>query len=244
MGAYTLTATQSDAAGNTGTSGPQSVTLDTTAPRVTSIVRAAASPTRAATVTWTVTFSEAVSGVLAQSFTLVRNGSGGDPAITSVSGSGTTWAVTATTGTGDWTLQLNLSNRAGIHRRRQECAGEHSGGPGLPHRPQPTSHRGGSTVRRRDLRRSAASSRPPTRARDGAGGSGIATCSGAVANGQAIDTAAIGAKSFTVTATDAVGNSATKTVSYQVVYPFNGFFAPVVNPPSINVVKASAARCR
>ena len=239
-GAYTLTATQSDAAGNTGTSGPQSVTLDTTAPRVTSIVRAAASPTRAATVTWTVTFSEAVTGVVAQSFTLVRNGSGGDPAITSVSGSGTTWAVTATTGTGDWTLQLNLSNRAGITDAAKNALANTLAGPAYRIDRSPPAI---AVARPSDGATYALGSvvKAAYACTDGAGGSGIATCSGAVANGQAIDTAAIGAKSFTVTATDAVGNSATNTVSYQVVYPFSGFLAPVANPPSINVVKASSA---
>jgi hypothetical protein len=51
---------------------------------------------------------------------------------------------------------------------------------------------------------------------DEAGGSGIATCSGTVADGAAIDTASVGEKSFTVEATDAAGNSASKSVTYTV----------------------------
>jgi len=47
-------------------------------------------------------------------------------------------------------------------------------------------------------------------------GSGAATCTGSSANGNAIDTSSTGAKSFVVTATDAVGNSANVTVSYTV----------------------------
>jgi hypothetical protein len=47
-------------------------------------------------------------------------------------------------------------------------------------------------------------------------GSGIASCAGTVAAGAAIDTASIGAKSFAVTATDAVGNLASTIVSYTV----------------------------
>jgi hypothetical protein len=49
------------------------------------------------------------------------------------------------------------------------------------------------------------------------GGSGLATCTGPVANGAAIDTAAAGVKSFTVSATDGAGNPSTKTVHYTVV---------------------------
>ena len=47
-------------------------------------------------------------------------------------------------------------------------------------------------------------------------GSGVASCSGTTANGTAIDTATAGAKSFAVTATDAVGNVANSIVSYSV----------------------------
>jgi hypothetical protein len=38
------------------------------------------------------------------------------------------------------------------------------------------------------------------------GGSGVATCSGSVANASALDTSSVGSKGFSVTATDAVGN--------------------------------------
>jgi predicted extracellular nuclease len=49
-------------------------------------------------------------------------------------------------------------------------------------------------------------------------GSGLVGCSGTVANGSPIDTASAGAKIFTVTATDAVGNSRLQSVSYTVGY--------------------------
>jgi len=68
--------------------------------------------------------------------------------------------------------------------------------------------------------------------------SGVATCSGAVANGAAIDTATVGVKSFTVTATDQAGNQSQVTHSYQVGYLFTGFFAPVNNPPVVNAGQA------
>jgi endonuclease G len=47
-------------------------------------------------------------------------------------------------------------------------------------------------------------------------GSGIAACLGTFANNAAIDTLSSGPKSFTVTATDAVGNASSLTVSYSV----------------------------
>jgi hypothetical protein len=49
------------------------------------------------------------------------------------------------------------------------------------------------------------------------GGSGLASCTGTVANGAAIDTSSVGDKSFTVQATDNAGNPASKTVHYSVV---------------------------
>ena len=48
------------------------------------------------------------------------------------------------------------------------------------------------------------------------GGSGLATCTGTAANGAAIATSSMGTKSFVVTATDAVGNTSSTTVSYTV----------------------------
>jgi Beta-propeller repeat len=49
-------------------------------------------------------------------------------------------------------------------------------------------------------------------------GSGVATCTGTVSSGSAIDTSSFGAKTFTVTATDKVGNVSTQTVTYSVTY--------------------------
>jgi len=76
-------------------------------------------------------------------------------------------------------------------------------------------------------------------------GSGIASCIGTVPDDDPIDTATIGAKSFTVSATDRVRNGATTTVTYRVIYDFNGFFSPLENPGHLagllNVVKAGAA---
>ena len=52
---------------------------------------------------------------------------------------------------------------------------------------------------------------------DEAGGSGVATCAGTVADGAAIDTSSVGEKTFTVEATDNAGNPASKSVKYTVV---------------------------
>ena len=85
------------------------VAADATPPSVVSITRAAASPTAAASVSWTVTFSEAVTGVDATDFALARTGVTGGT-ITAVTGTGATRTVTATTGTGSGTLGLNLTD--------------------------------------------------------------------------------------------------------------------------------------
>jgi hypothetical protein len=53
---------------------------------------------------------------------------------------------------------------------------------------------------------------------DEVGGSGLASCVGTVANGAAIDTSSVGAKSFTVNAADNAGNQSSLTHNYTVVY--------------------------
>jgi hypothetical protein len=95
----------------TDTSAPTSgvaVTIDTTAPTVSSVNRAATSPTNASSVSWTVTFSESVTGVDATDFSLARTGTVAGGTITSVTGSGTTYTVTASTGSGTGNYGLNL----------------------------------------------------------------------------------------------------------------------------------------
>jgi hypothetical protein len=52
---------------------------------------------------------------------------------------------------------------------------------------------------------------------DDGGGVGVQSCVGTVAKGTKIDTATLGTKSFTVTATDKEGKVGTKTVTYSVV---------------------------
>ncbi len=81
---------------------------------VSSINRAVADPVcSAATVSWTVTFGAAVTGLSASNFTLANTGLT-SPMITNVSGSGTTWTVTASTGSGSGMLGLNMTNSTGV----------------------------------------------------------------------------------------------------------------------------------
>jgi hypothetical protein len=57
-----------------------------------------------------------------------------------------------------------------------------------------------------------------------------------------LDTSSIGQKTKTVTAVDNVGRTATKTCTYTVIYNWTGFFQPVDNAPTLNVVKSPAGK--
>jgi hypothetical protein len=76
---------------------------------------------------------------------------------------------------------------------------------------------------------------------DEAGGSGLASCVGTVADGAAIDTSSVGSKSFTVDAEDNAGNQNSLTHNYSVIFNWTGFFRPVDNPSTMNVVRAGSA---
>lgn len=51
----------------------------------------------------------------------------------------------------------------------------------------------------------------------------------------------VGTFSYTATATDRAGNTASATVTWRVVYPFTGFFDPVSNLPATNRITAGRA---
>jgi hypothetical protein len=70
--------------------------------------------------------------------------------------------------------------------------------------------------------------------------SGVASKSGTVATGALIDTASFGAKSFSVTATDVAGNSATTTVGYSVPFASAGVLSPL-SPTKVSVVSGGSA---
>ncbi len=83
--------------------------INTLNPTVTSIVRADANPTNAASVDFTVTLSESVSGVTSANFSL--DSTCGCETIDSVSGSGTTWAVTVLTADNeDYVVGIDLDS--------------------------------------------------------------------------------------------------------------------------------------
>ena len=74
---------------------------------------------------------------------------------------------------------------------------------------------------------------------DQAGGSGLASCDGSVANGAPIDTSSFGEHTFEVRAADRAGNTASKVVTYTVRYDFDGFRWPVKNAPTMNKWKGA-----
>jgi predicted outer membrane repeat protein len=82
-------------------------------PTVISVTRGDANPTNAASVTFIVNFSEPVIGVDATDFTVTTTGVSG-AAVSSVSGSGTTYIVTVSTGSGDGMLRLDIPTSAMI----------------------------------------------------------------------------------------------------------------------------------
>ncbi|MBA3842784.1 MAG: hypothetical protein H0X39_09225, partial [Actinobacteria bacterium] len=94
-----------------------------------SINRAVASPTNAASVSWTVSFSEDVTGVDASDFALFRAAGvagGSIGLVTPAAGPASVYTVTATSGSGDGTLGLNLVDNDSV----KDKAGNPLGGAG------------------------------------------------------------------------------------------------------------------
>ncbi|MBI5351847.1 MAG: hypothetical protein HZB50_04340 [Chloroflexi bacterium] len=87
---------------------------DNIPPVVTSIASADATFTKATSVKFNVTFSEAVTGVDKSDFSLLATGTITKPQILSVSGSGSTRTVKVNTGAGSGTIQLNLFDNDSI----------------------------------------------------------------------------------------------------------------------------------
>jgi hypothetical protein len=92
----------------------ESYTIDRATPSVFGILRADADPTTAATVTFTVVFSEPVNGVDTGDFSLVTTGNLTGVAISGLSGSGSSYSVSVITGSGDGTLRLDLIDNDSI----------------------------------------------------------------------------------------------------------------------------------
>src|SRR5215211_6579918 len=116
--------------GTIGTYYAQFGPADTTAPTVSSINRADTNPTNTTgNLSWTVTFSENVSGVNAADFNLASSGLSDSPAIQSVTqgANASVYTVTASTGTGSGSLGLNLNDDDSI----VDGVGNKLGGAGL-----------------------------------------------------------------------------------------------------------------
>lgn len=107
-GGHTIYVHAKDAAGNWGSTSTLVLTVDKTVPTA-SIALAGPTPTSAASVGFTVTFSESVTGGAAGDFTLVQGGGLSGSTISSVTGSGTTRTVTVAVGSGSGTLGLDLA---------------------------------------------------------------------------------------------------------------------------------------
>jgi len=93
--------------GNGNFTSGETYTIDHTSPLINSITRANTNPTSAASVDFTVTFSESVTGVNAGDFNLTTSGVSG-ATVSGVSGSGSVYTVTANTGTGNGTIRLDV----------------------------------------------------------------------------------------------------------------------------------------
>lgn len=74
---------------------------------------------------------------------------------------------------------------------------------------------------------------------DGTSGSSILSCVDQDGNqsGTPLDTSTLGIHTFTVFARDKAGHLSTLSRQYEVI-KFTGFFAPIVNPPTVNTAKA------
>ncbi|MDW8339788.1 MAG: hypothetical protein RMM28_11690, partial [Thermoleophilia bacterium] len=97
---------------------------DPSAPYVVSIALAGSSPTNASSASWTVVYSEAVTGVDASDFVLSGAGAAG-ATLSGVSGSGDTYTVVSSIGA-DGLLRLDLVDDDSI----RDLAGTPLGGPG------------------------------------------------------------------------------------------------------------------
>ncbi len=89
-------------------------TIDRSAPTIISSLRADPSPTTAASVNFTVTFSEAVSGVDASDLLVTTTDSLSGASITGLIGSANTYTITVATGSGNGSLRLDLVDNDSI----------------------------------------------------------------------------------------------------------------------------------
>jgi hypothetical protein len=96
-----------------GTTGDVSLGWSATVPQVSAITRTGNNPTSTTSVAFAVTFTEAVTGVNASDFAITATGITG-ASVSAVTGSGASYAVTVTSGTGSGTLRLDLIDNDSI----------------------------------------------------------------------------------------------------------------------------------
>jgi hypothetical protein len=94
--------------GNGDFSSGEVYTIARNAPTVTGILRADPSPTAAASVNFTVIFSEPVNGVDPSDFSMAVTGGLAGTSVTDLTGTGEIYTVTTSTGSGEGTLRLDL----------------------------------------------------------------------------------------------------------------------------------------
>ncbi len=99
-----------DHVGNTATTSGGAVTVDDITPTVSAIDTVGSSPNNASSESYTVTFSESVTGVDSSDFTAMTTGSVADTGIMVTPVSGSVYTVTVDGVTGDGTLGLNLNS--------------------------------------------------------------------------------------------------------------------------------------
>ncbi len=116
LGISIAAGTARDTFGNSAPAAGPSATfvVDTVAPFVSSIVRAAANPTKAANVTFTVTFSESVTGVDVTDFALTTTGLSGASVSSVTPINASRYTVSVNNGTGNGTVRLDLSDNDSI----------------------------------------------------------------------------------------------------------------------------------
>ncbi len=113
-GTHTVYVHARDAAGNWSLVSSRTFSIDKIAPTVT-ITTADYNPNSAPSVHFTVTFSENITGtVAAANFTVIRGGAVTGGTVTSVTGTGTTRAVTVSGYSGLGTVRLNLTSAGNI----------------------------------------------------------------------------------------------------------------------------------
>lgn len=104
----------STGAGNGSFTTGESYTINRNTPLVTGSLRAGANPTEAASVNFTVNFSQAVTGVDPADFALTSTGDVSGALVTNVSGSANTYTVTVSTGSGNGNLRLDVVDNDSI----------------------------------------------------------------------------------------------------------------------------------